>query len=147
MQAQVRISNKSVHNVCTHNNSTLQHCHHKIFITHYYYYTDAWVTQTSPVDVRPFTQPTGLAVNVPNDPADPADLFALFFTPEIVHSIVEETNRYAAQCLAAAGKSTTWTTDEQEIRAYFGFYILMGMVKEPKIRDYWSNDPLFTTHR
>ena len=140
MQAQVRISNKSVHNVCTHNNSTLQQCHHKIFITHYYYYTDAWVTQTSPVDVRPFTQPTGLAVNVPNDPAD---LFSLFFTPEIVHSIVEETNRYAAQCLAAAGKSTTWTTDEQEIRAYFGFYILMGMVKEPKIRDYWSNDPTF----
>ena len=48
-------------------------------------------------------------------------------------------NRYAAQCLE--GTSKVWTTDDNEIKAYFGFYILMGIVREPEIRDYWSTNP------
>ena len=91
-----------------------------------------------PVDVRPFVQPTGL---VAESTGDPGDLFALFFTPEIARSIVAETNRYAALCLQ--GSSTTWTTDEEDIRAYFRFYILMGLVRLPEIRDYWSNSHTF----
>ena len=65
-----------------------------------------WDSNLSPVDVRPFVQPTGL---VGESTGDPGDLFALFFTPEIVRSIVAETNKYAALCLQ--GSSTTWTTD------------------------------------
>ena len=34
-------------------------------------------------------------------------------------------------------------TSAEEIRAYFGFYILMGLVREPEIRDYWSNYDTF----
>ncbi len=49
--------------------------------------------------------------------------------------------RYAAQCLGDT--SDTWTTDEDEIRAKLGFCILMGLVQEPEIRDYWSRDPTF----
>ena len=95
-----------------------------------------WDSNLSPVDVRPFVQPTGL---VGESTGDPGDFFALFFTPEIVRSIVAETNKYAALCLQ--GSSTTWTTDEEEIRAYFGFYILMGLVRLPEIRD--SNSDTF----
>ena len=29
------------------------------------------------------------------------------------------------------------------MRAYFGFYIFMGLVREPEIRDYWSSDDVF----
>ena len=72
---------------------------------------------------------------------NPSELFSLYFTPDLVHTIVTETNRYAAQCLE--GKQTTWNTNENEIRAYLGFYILMGLVREPEIRDYWSNDDIF----
>ena len=97
-----------------------------------------WESNLSPVDVRPFVQPTGL---VAESTGDPGDLFALLFTPEIIRSIVVETNRYAAFCLR--GSASTWTTDEQEIRAYFGFYILMGLVRLPEIRDYWSNSDTF----
>ena len=92
----------------------------------------------SPVDVRPFIQPTGPAVPLS---ADPAELFSLFFTRDIIHSIVQETNRYAAQCLQES--SSTWSTDETELCAYLGFHILMGLVKEPEIRDYWSKDDIF----
>ena len=36
-----------------------------------------------------------------------------------------------------------WETDANEIRAYMGFMILMGINKLPEIRDYWSVDPTF----
>ena len=29
------------------------------------------------------------------------------------------------------------------MQAYFRFYILMGLVREPEIRDYWSSDQIF----
>ena len=55
--------------------------------------------------------------------------------------IVNETNRYAKQTLQGTNK--VWETDADEIRAYMGFMILMGINKLPEIRDYWSVDPTF----
>ena len=43
----------------------------------------------------------------------------------------------------SGGKSTTWATNEEEICAYFWFYTFMGLVREPEIREYWSNDEIF----
>ena len=97
--------------------------------THYYYYTvpvcvfPEWELDLTPIVVEPFLQPTGPAVQMRGDPAD---MFAFFFKPDIISRIVEETNRYAAQCLR--GLQRSWTTDDEEVRAYLGFYILMGLV-------------------
>ena len=97
-----------------------------------------WSTSECPIVVPQFSQPSG-----PTTPlsSQPEEIFGLFFTDEIVSQIVTETNRYAAQCLE--GKTTTWMTTVEEIQAYFGFYIYMGLVREPEIRDYWSNDETF----
>ena len=57
-------------------------------------------------------------------------------------SIVEETNRYAS----VVNPLEEWKTNQNELQAYFGFYILMGMVKEPEIRDYWAKDLTFSYH-
>ena len=84
------------------------------------YFTE-WESNLSPVAVQPFVQSAGLTAQTTGEPGD---LFSLFFTPEIIKGIVKETNRYAALCLQ--GKEEEWSTSEQEIRAYFGFYILMG---------------------
>ena len=51
---------------------------------------------------------------------------------------MDETNRYAEQCLR--GKNKVWSTTVEEIRAYMGFTILMGINRLPEIRDYWSTD-------
>ena len=116
----------------------------KIYCAHYLYtitiinILTVWSSSQTPVATTQFSQPVGPTQPLSNDPSE---LFRLFFTDEIVGQIVCETNRYAAQCLE--GKGTTWTTNEAEIRAYFGFYIYMGLVKEPEIRDYWSNDDTF----
>ena len=97
-----------------------------------------WSRSETPITIPQFTQPIGPSVPLSNQPEE---VFGLYFTDEIVGEIVKETNRYAAQCLE--GKNTTWTTTSEEIRAYFGFYIYMGLVREPEIRDYWSNDETF----
>lgn len=34
-----------------------------------------------------------------------------------------------------------WSTTPEEIRAYFGFIILMGINRLPELRDYWSTNP------
>lgn len=36
-----------------------------------------------------------------------------------------------------------WSTNVEELKAYFGFNIAMGLVKEPEIWDCWSSDPYF----
>ena len=33
-----------------------------------------------------------------------------------------------------------WETTKEEMRAFFGFHLLMGVVVLPEIRDYWSKD-------
>ena len=69
-------------------------------------------------------------------PHDPLGLFSLFFDDDLVSLIVDETNRYAEQSLQGTDKE--WSTNAEEIRAYFGFMILMGINRLPEIRDYWS---------
>ena len=56
--------------------------------------------------------------------------------------MVEETNRYASACLG--DRSETWTAvTADELCAYMGFMILMGLVKLPSLRDYWKKDRVF----
>lgn len=96
-----------------------------------------WSLQSSRVVVEPFSQHVGPTVNIPESPLD---IFSLIFTPAVIEYVVCETNRYAEQCLA--GTNRVWTTNNQEMRAYLGFCILMGIVHEPEIRDYWSQSDL-----
>ena len=88
--------------------------------------------------VKDFTGVCGPKVTLSNDPLY---LFNLFFTDTIIDLIVRETNRYADQVLTAKGSNKQWSTSATEVRAYFGFYILMGMCNLPELRDYWSTDP------
>ena len=53
--------------------------------------------------------------------------------------IVEEMNRYAASHM---GSQWTPITTE-ELCAYMGFMMLMGLVKLPSIYDYWQRDEVF----
>ena len=64
------------------------------------------------------------------------------FTGELVDTIVEETNCYGQFCVQE--KYETWEKiTEEEMYAYFGFLILMGMVNLPSIKDYWQKDEVF----
>ena len=68
-----------------------------------------WSTHVAPVVVTPCTELAGPQVPLPHDPLS---TFSLYFD-NLVGMIVEETNRYAEQCLQETNKQ--WSTDAEEI--------------------------------
>jgi len=68
-------------------------------------------------------------------------VFSLFFTDDICSFIVEQTNLYAQQVLGEKYRDWEAVTVE-DLRAYFGFMILMGIVHLPALDDYWRRDSL-----
>ena len=99
--------------------------------------TTGWTSMSSRVDVGPFSEPVGPTATITDSPLE---IFSLIFTQQITDHLVRETNRYAEQCLADQDKE--WQTNCNEMRAYLGFNILMGIVSEPEVRDYWSQSDL-----
>ena len=88
-----------------------------------------WSSTLSPIDIAPFTQPVGPTVEIP---PSPLAVFNLFFTDELCSTIVTETNRYAEQVLG--DKYNEWEkVTTEELRAYFGFMILMGLYPRPSL--------------
>ena len=89
--------------------------------------------------MKDFTSTTGPTVNIPESPLE---VFKLFFSDDLLDSIVEESNRYAAQVMGDE-RYREWTKiTKEELKAFFGFSILMGIEKLPSVDDYWSKDPL-----
>ena len=76
--------------------------------------------------MTPCTEQPGPRVPLPSNPLG---LFSLFFDDTLVDLIVGETNKYTELTLRRTDKE--WSTDSQEIRAYMGFMILMGINKLP----------------
>ena len=75
-------------------------------------------------------------------PAWPKRSFSSFFTSSVLEHIVEQSNKYAAECMGE--QFQTWqpiTVDE--LCAYFGFMILMGIVRLPSLGDYWKKDMIY----
>ena len=99
-----------------------------------------WSSEPSAVDVMPFINEVGPSIPL----CSPTETFVTLFTPELLQVIVSETNRYAKQCLSVAhqhneGPPPVWETNIHEMKAFFGFMLLMGLNELPDLRDYWSN--------
>ena len=99
-----------------------------------------WSKDPTPVTVEPFLGSPGPTRYISDDPMT---TFSSFFTGELLMTIVEETNRYAAQFASRQPSSNQreWKTSIDELKVYFGFMILMGINQLPEIRDYWAKDP------
>ena len=99
-----------------------------------------WTNELKPVVVDPFTAPTGPTLTLPTSPIA---TFLLFFTESFFEMIVVETNRYARTCMGEEEfiKWTNVTIDE--LKAYIGFKILMGIIRLPSLYDYWKKDPYY----
>ena len=56
---------------------------------------------------------------------------------------MEQTNKYAAECMGAE-KFDRWDkVTVEELCAYLGFMLLMGVVHLPSLYDYWKNDEVY----
>ena len=57
--------------------------------------------------------------------------------------IVNQTNQFALKCMGGE-KFAKWTqVTVEELQAYMGFMILMGLVKLPSKYDYWQRDEIY----
>ena len=106
-----------------------------------------WTKHASPVHVPEFRPPFGPR----NRPVDDSlvAFFKLFFTEEIIDTIVAETNRYAHQQNAnRARKDGSWFAEHgnatdltpEELKAFLGILILMGIIKLPSLKSRWNED-------
>ena len=100
---------------------------------------EEWSTNETGVTINSFTKGVGPTFPISSDPSD---VFLHLFPPHLIDMIVTETNRYAAECLQSShngdGPPPTWETNAEEIKAFLGFSILMGVNVLPDIYDYWS---------
>ena len=73
------------------------------------------------------------------------DYFRLLFGDEILNTIVEESNRFARQKLAAKpDKLERWfNITLPELKAYLGIAIIMGINYNPRTAMYWSADEFY----
>ncbi|CAG4938111.1 unnamed protein product [Parnassius apollo] len=99
----------------------------------------------------PFTECSGMPISVRLSVTNqsPADFFPLLVTDGILEQIVECTNAFAIAKItrtAEASKSARirkWSpTNLAEMKCFFSLIIYMGLVKLPKISDYWSKDEI-----
>lgn len=76
----------------------------------------------------------------PFSPDDgPTDFFCKFFNDEVFELLITQTNLYAAQTQILNWKDVT----VEEMRAFIGMLIGMGMHEVPSLDMFWSSDPLF----
>ena len=90
--------------------------------------------------MSPFVQPVGPAGILP---PTILGMFRLFFTTTLMATIVEETNRYAWQVLWDAADAKWLDVTAENIWAFLGFALLMGINKLPQLHQYWSTDPVY----
>lgn len=92
------------------------------------------------MNVRPFTETPGPTVPLPSSHLG---IFSLFFTTSLLQYIVLQTNQYALECMGGE-KFHKWDKlTVNELQAYMGFMILMGICHLPSVCDYWKTDEFF----
>lgn len=102
---------------------------------------EQWTDHLSNIPVDDFTAQAGFLIDVGIDPkAD--NFFSFMFGEDLFDRIVVETNRYARQKLAGNEQRLgRWRdVNKDEMKAYFGICVIMGLNILPKVANYWSSD-------
>lgn len=97
-----------------------------------------WSSNLTPLTIGDFKSTVGPTVPVPETASQ---VFDLMFTPSFLDTIVEQSNLYAKQVMEEEKYASWEKLTREELRAYLGFCILMGVVHLPALDDYWSTDP------
>ncbi|XP_012624730.1 splicing factor YJU2 isoform X1 [Microcebus murinus] len=112
-------------------------------------------TSTSSNDKEPSRVPfsTGqlhVGPQVPPGCATPVDFFQLFFTETLIKNLTDETNEYARHKisqkeLSQRSTGNTWKdVTIEEMKAFLGVILNMGVLNHPNLQSYWSMD--FESH-
>ena len=101
-----------------------------------------WTASLAPLVIRAFADQSGPTFHI-NETTHPAKVFSHLFPDDLMEMIVDETNSYASKHMDPAKYEKWDKLTLAELKAYFGFNILMGLVHMPEIEDYWKKDAHF----
>ena len=97
-----------------------------------------WTATLKRVPIQTFTSSLGPSLDIPSSPVE---VFDLFFSPDLLQIIVRESNAYA-KIVMGNDKYEKWSKiTMEEVKAFLGFSVLMGINHLPSLNDYWSRDP------
>ena len=94
----------------------------------------------------------GWEINLPEDVSadDPITLFTMYYTPEIIEMIVQNTNNTSREpgdpSLPYSRANLWYPTSAREIYLYFAIRIYMTLHILNEISDYWDTSKHTTTH-
>lgn len=109
-----------------------------------------WTRNASNIEVPVFSPSFG-PQNFPSLPTA-LGFFFLFFRLEVFQHIVDETNRYARQeNMEKDNKDSDWYDEDgnaieitvEELKAFLGVQIMMGIIKLPTLRSYFNEQEPF----
>ena len=101
--------------------------------------TSASTTPTHTHRVDPFRQHFGPTHVLPST-AKPIDFFGQVFDDDLFRHIVDQTNLYALQNPPSSSHYRWFDTSIEELKAFIGVRILMGLNVRHSYGDYWSQD-------
>lgn len=104
--------------------------------------------------IIPFTEnpglPTYLRLAMRNK--SPIDFYSLLVPDDVFEQIVQDTNQFAINTItqrnvSKAARIRNWSpTNVQEMKRFFALIMFMGLVRLPKLSDYWSKDEIIGHH-
>lgn len=107
-----------------------------------------WTEYVGRHKVFEFTGKKGLQIEI-SVQSSPNDIFSHIVDEGLIKFIVDETNRFAEQTIAAKRRSkhcrmNQWIpTDSVEIKKFFGLIMWMGLVPLGRIEDYWETKGVY----
>ena len=69
------------------------------------------------------------------------DFFSLLWEPSFFQLLAEQTKLYARQRQVEKPNRKWYPTTSEEIKAFLGINIIMGIDQKPALTHYWSTDP------
>lgn len=107
---------------------------------HVHFVRVKWTDNIREITPKPYTYEVGPTVALPTSPMG---IFQLFFTLDILQYIVQQTNQYARECMGQEAYQSWQPVSVEELKAFMGFMILMGIVNLPSLYDYWRKDRVY----
>ena len=106
--------------------------------------SDEWIDDDTAPQEHEYTAVPGMTRPVPTSPLG---FIQLFLTRELLNYVAEETNKYALYCRDTLRRPAArqWQgCNISDIANFLGLSMLMGVVRMPSMRDYWSTIPIFS---
>jgi hypothetical protein len=94
-----------------------------------------WKASDNHVNALPFINPTG-PYHIPHAVQSPLQYLQLFLSAQMMQYITDYTNDNAQQHNA----EREWTTTSEELYAFIGIHIYMGICDLPQWHMYWSEE-------